>query len=608
MSLLNKSKQELYGEQTIKRIQKAAKPNIGDIGIGILQSIQSGLKERVKNNLERINTNFEDEELRLTNLYNDYSQTENLINELEKKGNGNLVTGIMYDKISKVKDTASVEGFRARVDGANPNDNFFVQLKNESEKEASILQQRLKELGTLRTSYDPDNIEEGILATGLKTEPQFKKPVRDAVKTISLNQKTKGSNNFLDEVMSTIGISSRGDYSMIDDFYEKEANIDKIIKSSLAARDALPIYSGDSELLKSYIENKTDAANNKGLNSPDKLKEDFPQLMADMREFVKLELGLEGNGSFYFMPKRDNDSKKLKDFTEEELTNFTNKYGYTKEDINRLYFNAEALGEEIFATNSNVLGRLEQSSPTMLLSADNDKKLSAIEARELYKKYDYDINKVPAEKRRLVVSLLELENEGISPIDDDVYLQTASIIQTKTNTLLNDNRQRLYNNLPSASKMTANYTIIAHADSLIQNTSLERDKAINVAINIQKLGLVTGKEYSELFGIFTEGDIKNKLPQEEFLAQPFVPYDTKEGRVVQPLLDYYPANKILSESRLEEITNQLNKTPIYFYEPKTITTNNPTMFETGTRYQVGQAVFTFSREADVNGNRWTRTK
>ena len=62
MSLLNKSKQELYGEQTIKRIQKAAKPNIGDIGIGILQSIQSGLKERVKNNLERINTNFEDEE------------------------------------------------------------------------------------------------------------------------------------------------------------------------------------------------------------------------------------------------------------------------------------------------------------------------------------------------------------------------------------------------------------------------------------------------------------------------------------------------------------------------------------------------------------------
>ena len=475
MSLLNKSKQELYGEQTIKRIQKAAKPNIGDIGIGILQSIQSGLKERVKNNLERINTNFEDEELRLTNLYNDYSQTESLINELEKKGNGNLVTGIMYDKISKVKDTASVEGFRARVDGANPNDNFFVQLKNESEKEAAILQQRLKELGTLRTSYDPENIEEGILATGLKTEPQFKKPVRDAVKTISLNQKTKGSNNFLDEVMSTIGISSRGDYSMIDDFYEKEANIDKIIKSSLAARDALPIYSGDSELLKSYIENKTDAANNKGPNSPDKLKEDFPQLMADMREFVKLELGLEGNGSFYFMPKRDNDSKKLKDFTQEELTNFTNKYGYTKEDINRLYFNAEALGEAVFADNSNVLGRLEQSSPTMLLSEENDKKLSAIEARELYKKYDYDINKVPVEKRRLVVSLLELENEGISPIDNDVYLQNASTIQTKTKTLLNDNRQRLYNNLPSTAKMTANYTIIAHADTLIQNTSLERD-------------------------------------------------------------------------------------------------------------------------------------
>ena len=514
----------------------------------------------------------------------------------------------MYDKISKVKDTASVDGFRARVDGANPNDNFFVQLKNEAEEEAFILEKRLKELGTLRTSYDPDNIEEGILATGLQTEAQFKKPMRDAIKTISLNQKTKGSNNFLDEIMTTVGISSRGDYSMIDDFYLKEANIDKIIKSSLAARDALPIYSGDSELLKNYIETKTDAANNKGPNSPDKVKEKFPKLMADMREFVTLHLNLEGNGSFYFMPLRDNDSKKLRDYTTEELAKFTDMYGYTKKDIDNLYFNAEAFGEAIFADNSNVLGRLEQSSATMLLSAENDKKLSAIEARELYKKYGYDINKVPPEKRRLVVSLLGLENTGINPIDDKVYLQIAPIIETKTTTLLNDDRKILYNNLPPSARMTANYTIIAHADNLIQNTSLEKDKAINVAINIQKLGLVTGKEYSELFGLFTEGDIKNKLPQEEFLAQPFVPYDTEDGRVVQPLLDYYAADKILSENRLEEITNQLNKTPLYFYEPTTITTNNPTMFETGTRYQVGQAVFTFSREADVNGNRWIRTK
>ena len=513
MSLLNKSKQELYGEKTIKRIQKSTRPNIGDVGIGIFQAIQSGLKERVKNNLERINTNFEDEELRLTNLYNDYSKTESLITDLKKKGNGNLVTGIMYDKINKVKDTASVDGFRARVDGANPNDNFFVQLKKESEEEALILEKRLKELGTLRTSYDPDNIEEGILATGLQTEPQFKKPVRDAVKTISLNQKTKGSNNFLDEIMTTVGISSRGDYSMIDDFYLKEANIDKIIKASLAARDALPIYSGDSELLKNYIETKTDAANNKGPNSPDKVKEKFPKLMADMREFVTLQLKLEGNGSFYFMPLRDNDSKKLKDFTTEELKKFTDMYGYTKKDIDNLYFNAEAFGEAIFADNSNVLGRLEQSSATMLLSAENDKKLSAIEARELYKKYEYDINKVPPEKRRLVVSLLGLENTGISPIDDKAYLQTAPIIERKTTTLLNDDRKRLYGNLPDAARMTANYTIIAHADNLIKNTSLERDKAINVAINIQKLGLVTGKEYSELFGLFTEGDIKNKLPQ-----------------------------------------------------------------------------------------------
>ena len=48
MSLL--SPQQKYGQETIRRIQKASRPSIADAGIGILKSIQEGLQQRVKNN------------------------------------------------------------------------------------------------------------------------------------------------------------------------------------------------------------------------------------------------------------------------------------------------------------------------------------------------------------------------------------------------------------------------------------------------------------------------------------------------------------------------------------------------------------------------------
>lgn len=608
MSLLGKSPQEKYGAKIIKRIQKAAKPNIADVGIGVLKSVQKGLNTRIKNNLERIDSNFEDEEIRLTNLYNDFTQTDNLVKDLEKKGNGNLVTGIMYDKVSKFKDTASISGFEARINKADSNDNFFVQLQKEAQNEAAILRKRLKELGSLRTSYDPENPDEGILSTNLQTEEQFKSPLRKAIKNISLNQKTKGQNNALDVVMSALNMSSRSDYSMMDDFYEQEASIDKIIQSSLAARDALPIYSGDSELLKNYIAQKEDERNGKSKINAENVSDQFTKVAGQMKFFVDQKLKLQGDGSFYFFPKRDDLGKELKPYTNEEFEQFLKTYGYDRDYINELYFKATTFGEKSFQDNTNVLARLKQSDSNMLLSADNERKLAAIEATELYHKHRYDINSVPPEKRRLVVSLLNLDIKGIQSIDDDVYLQISPRIQQKIPTFFSDDKEIIYNRLNKEAKMTFNYTVISHADLLKQESGLDEDKAINVATNVQKLGVTTGAEYTELFGAVTERDYTAKLPAEEFFQQPFVPYNSKEGRIVQPILDYYPPDQILTESNLESLIQQINNQQIYFYEPATIENKNPEMFRTGEKFSIGQAIVAFNRTPDENGNRWTRIK
>ena len=596
MSILGRSKQEQYGAGVIKRIQKAAKPSVADIGIGVLKSIQTGLQDRVKNNLERINSNFEDEELRLTNLYNDYADTDKIITDLKKKGNGNLVTGLMYDKIDKVKGAASIDNLQARINAANPNDNLFVQLNKEAQVEAKILEKRLEELGNLRTSYDPNNPDEGILATNLQSEAQFKAPIKNSIKKIMLSQKQKGSNNALDVVMSALNLSSRNDYSMMDDFYAEENKIDDIIKATISARDALPVYSGDSELLRKYVQEKTDESKGKGKVTVENVSSKFTKLMGAMNEFTKLDLKLEGDGSFYFFPSRDNNAKKLKSFTADELQKFTAKTGYTIKDINEIYFQASAFGEAAFKEN------------TMVLSEDNEKLLAAIEARETYRRYGYDINNVPEEKRLGLVNLLSITIPGVESVSDDVYVQKQGIIKGQVPTNLNSKTLTIYNRLNSTQNLNFNYAVIAHANKLVKQSGLEENKAFSTALNVQKLGLVLGDEFSELFGFFTEGDIESNLPSEEFLNQPLLPYDSKLGRIKQPNLDDYDASMALDEIKINSLIQEINKLPVYFYEPETITTKNPEMFPTGTRFQIGPAIVTFNREADINGNRWIRTQ
>ena len=330
--------------------------------------------------------------------------------------------------------------------------------------------------------------------------------------------------------------------------------------------------------------------------------------MGAMNEFTKLDLKLKGDGSFYFFPSRDNNAKKLKSFTQEELKQFTDKTGYTAKDINEIYFQASAFGEAAFKDNSNVLIRLEQSAPTMVLSEDNEKRLAAIEARETYRRYGYDINNVPEEKRLGLVNLLQITIPGVESVSDDVYVQKQGIISGQVFTNLNKPTLNLYNRLNSTQNLNFNYAVIAHANKLVKQSGLEENKAFSIALNVQKLGLVSGDEFSELFGLFTEGDIESKLRSEEFLHQPLLPYDSKRGIIKQPVLEDYDASMALDQIKINSLIQEINKLPVYFYEPETITTKNPEMFETGTRFQIGPAIVTFNREADINGNRWTRTQ
>jgi hypothetical protein len=244
----------------------------------------------------------------------------------------------------------------------------------------------------------------------------------------------------------------------------------------------------------------------------------------------------------------------------------------------------------------------------MVLSEDNEKRLAAIEARETYKRYGYDINNVPEEKRLGLVNLLKIEIPGVEGISDDVYIQKQGIINGQVPLNLNDQTLTIYNRLNSTQNLNFNYAVIAHANKLVKQSGLEENKAFRTALNVQKLGLVLGDEFSELFGFFSEGDIESNLPSEEFLNQPLLPYDSKLGRIKQPNLDDYDASMALDEIKINSLIQEINKLPVYFYEPDTITTKNPEMFETGTRFQIGPAIVTFNREADINGNRWTRTK
>ena len=601
MSLL--SPQQKYGQETIRRIQKASRPSIADAGIGILKSIQEGLQQRVKNNLERINTNFEDEEIRLTSLYNDYALEEKRVNELKTAGNGDLIKGIMLDKIKMVKEGASLDGLEAQMaDPNNVNKDLFTQLRKEAEKEAIILQQRLDGLSQLRTTYDPKNPDEGIIATGVRTEAQFKQPIKDSIKLIALNQKEKGQNNVLDVMFSKLGMSTRDNYDMIQDFFDQENKVSEIIEATLAARDKLPVYEGDAGLLSTFITEENQAEKNKQAKSPEAIKQKFTKLMADSKQFVTMDLKLEGDGSFFFMPQRDVAAKKIRSFTEDDLNNFMNKFGYTKKDIVSLYYRASVMAQEAYDKNSNVLKRLKESNGnSLILSADVDKRLAGIEASELYNGlYGGNMTLVPEEKRTYIASVLDLNIPEVKKIDSDTYIQYQGQILTKVNTNFSEEKATLFANLDSSSKMAFNYAVIGQA-KMFEATGVDQATALDRAMNVQKLGIVSGPQFTELFGAIRELDLP-PAAKEEFLAQPYLAWNAKEQRFIQPILDQYPRDKVLAEDTIESFIEQINKQPVYKYLPETMMNKNPKKFPVGTRYIIGQAIVTF------DGDNWVRTQ
>ena len=289
--------QVAFGKRLHADIKKRLKPSPLEVMSRLAQVGRKGIRDKIKHNFRRIGQDLEEERAGLTTFFNQYNENEISIKTLKELGQGSLTAGILRDfqKNGFIPNLSNLNNIEAKL-----GPDYYKDIMAEVEKKKKILLDKRKEYKTLRSTYNPDKPEEGVVGTEYTTEPLFDKPTREGVRTIGLNQRYLGNNNLWN--LMTRKAKKTG-YDLREDGYALESSLQTIIKASRQARDAIQDYAPSEDMLQ-YLQDTREAVK-KDTDPATKLKEkeaELEKMMARSKIWAENNDRKNEDHAFYFMP------------------------------------------------------------------------------------------------------------------------------------------------------------------------------------------------------------------------------------------------------------------------------------------------------------------
>ncbi len=626
------SPQQQVGQNIQRRIRKALKPRAADVGIAIVEGINKGLNNRIKNNLDYIDVNLKDEEERFTQLFNDYDREKKTVDALITEGNGDLIEGIFRSNLKSVKDAASITGLEAIKEGVDQDSDLFLALRKEAEEQAKILNKRLEGYSKLVTNYEPETDDQAevleIFADDVKSKGLFQQPIVDSVTNLALSQKNFGINNPLDELGSILRVNERGKFDLLKAFNTKELELQKIVEQTSKYRVSLPTYAGSSKILSEFIQDKEEGTGGTKVNKKlEKQEEKFNAIVATSRQWSNSK-GLDEKGkydyAFYFMPLLDDDSRIIqseqnKTASPDELADFIAYYNAQPTNANRKLENADEIVSIFYNSNqfagafkdNDLTIRFSQAFPTTYITKTTGQQIAYNDAADILTLHGGDFNAIPNHLKSQVIYGL---GEGAVPQSFTASYKNFAVkkedittfsgrVDAEINSSNNTRQKQLYGQLNGDDRLTFKLTVISQVKRLIASGGLDEQKAIRAAVNMQLLGIQQGSDW-ELFGSVFEKKPKFNIYDELYQPQQFATY--------MPKKDAFEANifkltgqRVLDETQIKSYNQELNTNPILWYTPESIGTTQPELFKDGQQFSLnkGNSVWKFVSDPE-DGIHW----
>ena len=622
------SPQQRIGENIQRRIRKSVKPKVADVGIAIFEGINTGLKNKLKDNFAYINDNVTDEEERLVQLFKDYDKEVKIVDGLKKKGNGDLTEGIFQANIEGVKNAAGIDGLEAITTGIDTDSNLFIALRKEAEEQARILQDRLTGYSKLVTNFDEEDADKTeIFAEDVKTKAQFKQPVIKGINSLMLSQKNLGINNPLDVIGSALKLNDRNKFNVLASFHKKELELQKIFEETTKYRGSLPTYAGSSEVLSQFIQEKQESGSGSkaAQRKLEKVENKFNKLVQYSQMWARSK-NFDENGkynySFYFMPLLDQNAKDIKanqnkTSTPEELADFIDYYNkvnpkdiISRESIFESFYEANQYAESF--KNQDLTVRFSQAIPTVYANKDVLQREQYNEANEIYREHKYNLSLVPNHLKNKIIYGLgdELNEDDIKALSrikvekTDIALNLPLIENTISSSAM-ETKKGLYNALGNKQKMALQIAVIAQANQLIEINKMDKTKAYQAAVDTQLLGIDKGDKWTEILNSVLEDAPEFNFRREQYREQQFLSYDAEENTYTADIFRL-EGNRLLDETQVLGYDRELNESPILWYKPSSIGRGKPELLENGQNFTLnnGKSVWLFQREPDAKGRHW----
>jgi len=626
--MANMSPQQRIGENIQRRIRKSVKPKVADVGIAIFEGINTGLKNKLKDNFAYINDNVTDEEERLVQLFKDYDKEVKIVDGLKKKGNGDLTEGIFQANIEGVKNAAGIDGLEAITTGIDTDSNLFIALRKEAEEQARILQDRLTGYSKLVTNFDEEDADKTeIFAEDVKTKAQFKQPVIKGINSLMLSQKNLGINNPLDVIGSALKLNDRNKFNVLASFHKKELELQKIFEETTKYRGSLPTYAGSSEVLSQFIQEKQESGSGSkaAQRKLEKVENKFNKLVQYSQMWARSK-NFDENGkynySFYFMPLLDQNAKDIKanqnkTSTPEELADFIDYYNkvnpkdiISRESIFESFYEANQYAESF--KNQDLTVRFSQAIPTVYANKDVLQREQYNEANEIYREHKYNLSLVPNHLKNKIIYGLgdELNEDDIKALSrikvekTDIALNLPLIENTISSSAM-ETKKGLYNALGNKQKMALQIAVIAQANQLIEINKMDKTKAYQAAVDTQLLGIDKGDKWTEILNSVLEDAPEFNFRREQYREQQFLSYDAEENTYTADIFRL-EGNRLLDETQVLGYDRELNESPILWYKPSSIGRGKPELLENGQNFTLnnGKSVWLFQREPDAKGRHW----
>ena len=602
-SLLFKRPDQIkFGKDLHRSIQKRTETKFPEVVSRIVQAMARGKGAEIGRNMSRIKTELEDERAGLKSFSTQNTEHMARVKGLKDKGDGSLKEGIWRSMLEKggIKALSSFSGLEAAY-----TPEMAKYYKEEVEKQENILNAKTKEYSTLRSSYNPDAPEEGIIGTDYQDEVLFTKPYNDALYNIAEDQRILGNNNLVDIMRRK---AKKNKYDLMSNALEYESRLQEINNATRQARAALKEYDPNYIGAYNFIEEDVPEGSTAGKQKIDKIEARLTKLISKTQEWA-LEQGIDeqesGNYRGYFFNVSSENTKALREPRnyKNDLASFIEFSGYDENEIRDIVISGITLSNKL--ENPQLQALLFDADPTIDASKDLTMAMEKIVAYDLYNQAGNNINTLVGPLRDWVIQRIDDEVEVYKPVKFDYNndkLQLATI-----NTLINKYPEyaELYNDLEDA-ELVFKMSVIQKAKSISELNRLDMQKAMELAIAMERFGLVPPDEKKGRLGTIPVIGLPIGAYPSKYQTQDTLPIIN--GKIHPSILLDFDENFKLGDSSFNVMLETLNKNKIYNYKDDTLTDTVAQLWKDGQQFSIGNYKVQFNVTPDSDGNNWEEVR